>query len=108
MISTTYTILSNIYISGLARTVDEITGNQQYGAACTKSTTCAFCIHKILGGKKWEFHWDVHQLFTNFNKANGSVWREVLFKILIKFVIPLKPQVLRLNTMCLNDDYTTV
>jgi hypothetical protein len=51
MISTTYTILSIIYISGLARNVDEITGNQQYGAACTKSTTCAFCIHKTLGGE---------------------------------------------------------
>jgi len=45
MISTTYTILSNIYISRLARYVYEITGNQQYGAACTKSTTFAFCIH---------------------------------------------------------------
>jgi hypothetical protein len=25
-------------------------GNQQYEAACTKSTTCAFCIRKTLGG----------------------------------------------------------
>jgi hypothetical protein len=33
MISTTYTILSSIYISRLARYIDEITGNQQYGAA---------------------------------------------------------------------------
>lgn len=51
MISTTYTILSNIYISRLARYVDEITCNQQCGAACTKSTTCEFCIHKTLGEK---------------------------------------------------------
>jgi len=50
MISTTYTILSNICISRLARYVDGITGSRQYGAACTKSTTCAFCIHKTLGG----------------------------------------------------------
>ena len=55
MISTTYTILSNICISRLARYVDEITGNQQYGVAGTKSTICAFCIHKTLGGE-WKFH----------------------------------------------------
>jgi hypothetical protein len=59
-------------------------------------------------GKKWKIHWAVHQLFTNFNKAKGSIWREVLYKILIKFVMPLKPQVLRLITMCLNDAYTKV
>jgi len=55
MISTTYTISFNICISRLARYVDEITGNQQYGAACTKSTTCAFCIHKTLGGKNGNY-----------------------------------------------------
>jgi uncharacterized membrane protein len=26
-------------------------GNQQYGAACTIKTTCAFCLHKTPRGK---------------------------------------------------------
>jgi hypothetical protein len=38
-LSTTHTILSSIYLSRLARYVDEITGNHQCGVACTKSTT---------------------------------------------------------------------
>ena len=40
--------------------------------------------------KKWEYNEEAHQLFTDFKKAYDSVWREVLYKILIEFGIPRK------------------
>jgi len=89
MISTIHTILSNIYISRLARYVDEITGNQQYGAACTKSTTCAFCIHKTLG-KKMEIPLSCTPAIYKFQQGQWFSLEGVLNKILIKFVIPLE------------------
>jgi hypothetical protein len=48
-----------------------------------------FCIRQILE-KKWEFIETVHQLFVDFKKAYDSVGREVLYKILIQFGIPMK------------------
>jgi hypothetical protein len=50
--------------------------------------------------KKWEYKGTVHQLFIDFKKANDSVRREVLYKILIEFGIPRK--LVRLMKMCLN------
>jgi hypothetical protein len=34
--------------------------------------------------KKWEYNGRVHQLFMDFKKAYDSVWREVLYNILIQ------------------------
>jgi hypothetical protein len=48
----------------------------------------------------------VHQLFIDFKKAYGSVKREVLYSILLKFDIPKK--LVRLIKMCLNETYTKV
>jgi len=64
-----------------------------------------FCIRPILK-KKCEYNKAVHQLFIDFNKAYGSVRREVLYKILIKFGIPMK--LLRLIKMCLTVMYSRV
>jgi hypothetical protein len=41
----------------------------------------------------------VPQLFTDFNKAYDSVRREVLYSILIEFVVPLK--LVRMIKMCI-------
>jgi hypothetical protein len=57
-------------------------------------------IHQILE-KKWEYSGIVHQLFTDFKKANGSVRREVLYNTLIESGIPRK--LVGLMTMCLNE-----
>jgi len=46
----------------------------------------------------------VHQLFIDFKKACGSVRREVLYKILIEFGIPM--ELVRLIKMCLNETYS--
>jgi hypothetical protein len=35
--------------------------------------------------KKWEYSETVHQLFVDFKKAYDSVWRDVLYNILIEF-----------------------
>jgi hypothetical protein len=41
-----------------------------------------FCIRQILE-KKWEYNGTVNQLFIDFKKAYDSVWRELLYNILI-------------------------
>jgi len=40
--------------------------------------------------KKWEHNEAVHQLFIDFKNSYDSVTREVLYNILIEFVIPMK------------------
>jgi hypothetical protein len=56
--------------------------------------------------KKWEHNGAVHQLFVDFKKAYDSVSREVLYNILIEFVIPLK--LVRLVKIYLNETYSRV
>jgi hypothetical protein len=40
--------------------------------------------------KKWEYNETVHQLFADFKKVYESDRREVLYNILIEFVVPMK------------------
>jgi hypothetical protein len=51
--------------------------------------------------KKWEYNETLLQLFMDFKKAYDSVRREVLYKILIEFGVPMK--LVRLIEMCLNE-----
>jgi hypothetical protein len=60
-------------------------------------------LHSSDTGKKWEYSESVHQLFIDFKKAYDSVRREVLYKILIEFGIPMK--LVRLIKMCFNETY---
>ena len=64
-----------------------------------------FCILHILE-KKWEYNEKVHELFIDFKKAYDSVRREVLYEILIEFVIPRK--LLRLIKKSLTETYSRV
>jgi hypothetical protein len=48
----------------------------------------------------------VHQLFIDFKRAYDSVKREVLYNILLEFVIPKK--LVSLIEMCLNETYSKV
>jgi len=48
----------------------------------------------------------VHHLFIDFKKAYDSVRREVLYNILIEFVIPMKLE--RPIKMCLIETYSRV
>jgi hypothetical protein len=50
--------------------------------------------------------WVVHQLFSDFKKAYDSVWREVLYIILIEFEVPMK--LVRPIKMCLNETCSKV
>ena len=68
----------------------KLSGDHQCGFRRERSTTDhIFCIRQILENK-WKYNEEVHQLFTDFNKAYDSVRREVLYKILIEFGIPRK------------------
>jgi hypothetical protein len=55
--------------------------------------------------KKWEYNETVHQLFINFKKAYTSVMRDVLYKIIIEFGVPLK--LIGLIKLCLNERLIT-
>jgi hypothetical protein len=56
--------------------------------------------------KKWEYNEAVYQLFIHFKKGYDSVWREVLYNILIEFGIPMN--LVRLIKMCLIETYSRV
>jgi hypothetical protein len=104
LLSTSYKILSNILLSRLTPYVDKIIGDHQCGFRCNWSTTDQiFCICQILE-KKWEYNGTVHKLIIDFKKAYDSVRREVLYNILIEFVIPRK--LVKLIKMCLNETYS--
>jgi hypothetical protein len=104
--STSYNILSNIFLSWLSPYIDKIIGGHQCGFWCNRSTTDQiFCICQILK-RKWEYSETVHQLFIDFKKASDSVRREVLYNILIEFGIPMK--LVRLIKICLNETYSKV
>jgi len=55
---------------------------------------------------KWEYNEAVHQLFRDFNQANDSVRKEILYNILTEFGIPMK--MVRLIKMLLNETYSRV
>jgi hypothetical protein len=66
-----------------------------------------FCFRRILE-EKWEYIETVHQLFVDFKKAYDSVRREVLYNILIEFVVPMK--LVRLIEACIriNEMYSYI
>jgi hypothetical protein len=104
LLSTSYNILSNIFLSRLSPYIDEIIGNHQCGFRRKRSSTDqVFCTRLILE-KKWEYLETVHQLFVDFKKAYDSVRREVLYNILIQFGVPMK--LVSLIRMCLNETYS--
>jgi len=106
LLPTTYKILSNILLSRLIPYVKEIIGDHQCGFRRKRSTIDhIFCIRQILE-KKWEYNKEVHQLYTDFKKAYGSVRREFLYKILIEFGIPRK--LVRSINMSLTETYSRV
>jgi hypothetical protein len=99
-------LYTNILLSRLIPYAEEIIGDHQCGFRRNRSTTDhLFCIRQILE-KKWEYNEAVRQLFIDFKKARGSVRREVLYNILIKFGIPWK--LVRLIKMCLPEMYSRV
>jgi hypothetical protein len=106
LLSTSYTILSNILLARLIPYADEIIWDHQCGFQGNGSTTDQiFYIWQVLE-KKWEYNGTVHQLFIDFKKAYESVRREVLHNILIEFGICRK--LVGLIKMCLNGTYSIV
>jgi hypothetical protein len=106
LLSTSYKILSNILLARLTPYADEIIGNHQCGFQGNRLTTDVIFYSQQILEKKCEYNGTVHQLFTDFKKAYNSVWREVLYNILIEFGITRK--LVGLIQMRLNETYTTV
>jgi sorting nexin-29 len=106
LLSTAYKIFSNILLARLTPYVNEVIGDHQCGSNHNRSTTYQiFFLHQILE-KKWEYNGTVYQLFIDFKKAYDSVKREVLYNILLEFVISKK--LVKLIKMCLNETYSKV
>jgi hypothetical protein len=130
LLSTTYKILSNIFLPKLTPYAEEImwsisvdlevTGRLKayvhQASQCSnplgilfysnRSTTDhILCIRQILE-KEWEYNEAVHQLFIDFKIAYDSFRRKVLNNILIEFGIPIK--LVRLVKMCLNETHSRV
>jgi hypothetical protein len=51
--------------------------------------------------KKWASNGTVHKLLIGFKKAYNSVWRDVLYNVLIEFGIPT--ELVLLIKICLNE-----
>jgi hypothetical protein len=61
------------------------------------TTVMIFCIRQIVENHS-KYNETVHQLFVDFKEAYGSVRREVLYNILIKFGVPM--ELVRLIEIC--------
>jgi hypothetical protein len=106
LLSTSYKMLSNIFLSLLIQYIDEIIGDNQCWFQCKSSTTDHnICIHQILE-KKWEYNETVQQLFTDFKKDYDSVRMELFYSILIEFAVLMK--LVRLIKIHLNETYSTI
>jgi hypothetical protein len=72
-----------IKLSCLSPYIGKVTVDQQCGTEHNRSNLFAFYRHRRKSGST------VHQLFTDFKKAYDCVMGDVLYNILIEFVIPL-------------------
>jgi hypothetical protein len=69
LLSTSYKIVFNIFLSRLSPYIDEVIGDHQCGFRRKTSTTDKiFCIRQILEKKK-KYNVTVHQLFIDIKKA---------------------------------------
>jgi hypothetical protein len=106
LLSAAHKILSNILLARLTPYFNEIINDHQCGFCLNRSTTDQiFYIQQILE-RKWEYNGMVHHLFIDFTKACDSVKRDILYDILLEFVIHRK--LVRLIKMCLNETYSKV
>jgi hypothetical protein len=81
LLSTSYKMLSNILLSRLSPSIDEIIGNHQCGFEHNRLTSDQiFCICQILE-KKWEYNEAVHQLLIDKSKFDsGGKYEEIEFR----------------------------
>jgi retron-type reverse transcriptase len=98
--------LSNILLSRLIPSADEIIADHQCGFRRNRSTTDQISYIRQILEKKWEYTGTEHQLFIDFKKAYDSIRREALYNILIEFGMPRKLVVI--IKMCLNETYSKV
>ena len=102
----TYKILSNILLSRLTAYAEEIIGDQQCGFRRNRSATDHICCIRQILERRWEYNETLLHLFIDFKKAYDYVRREVLYNILIEFVVPKK--LVRVIKMCLTETYSIV
>ena len=99
-------IYGSLGVKRLTTHTVEIIGDHQCGFRHNQSDTYhIFWICQILK-KKWEYNEAVQQLFIDFKKAYDSVTREVSYKIIIGFGIPMK--LVKLIKVCLNETYRII
>jgi hypothetical protein len=106
LLSSAYSILSNILLSRFSQYTDEITGDHQCGFQHNRSATDQIYCNRQILENIWEYNETVHQLIIDYKKAYDSVRMKVLYSILIEFGVPMK--LVRLIKMSLNKTYSEV
>jgi hypothetical protein len=97
-------IKSVIYIYIYIHTRIKLSGIISVSFDITDQQLIRFSASITYWGKKWLYTETVHQLFIDFKNAYESVKKEVLYNILIEFVVPMK--LVRLIKMFLNETYS--
>jgi hypothetical protein len=87
LLSTSYKIVSNILLPRLISYIDEVIGIIGVGSDVIDH------LERKIGENR-----AAHRLFIDFEKDYDSVRREVLYSILIEFLVPMK--LFRLIKMC--------
>jgi hypothetical protein len=105
LLSISHKILTNILLSRLPPYADEIVGNHHVDLNVRGQRINRFSISGRYRRKNGSIV-VVHQLLTDFKKANDLVMKEVLYDILIKFEIPKERD--GIIKMCLDGTYSIV
>jgi len=103
LLSTAYKILSDILLSSLIPCAEEII---DVDLDATGQLLVIYSAFVIYPRKELEFNGAAHRLFMYFKKPCDSVWREVLYNILLEFGIPMK--LVRLIKVCLDETTSRV
>jgi hypothetical protein len=94
-------------LSRLSPYADKLTENNQCWFGRKRPTTDqTFFAFVRYWKREWEYNESVRQIFIGFKKACDSIWREVLYNILIEFGVPMK--LVRLIKIFLSETYINV
>ena len=83
-----YKIVANIILEKIEPYIEKITGEYQNGFRDGRSVIDNIFALKIINEKLWEYNQSVQYLFIDFQKAYGSVDRDMLWKCMDEFKIP--------------------
>jgi hypothetical protein len=100
LLSTTYKVLSKIFLGRLEPLAEECIGEYQCRFRKGRSTIDQLSIIGQLMEKKYGFRSNIWQVFMDFKKTYDSIQRDSLYNIIYEFRFPKK--IIPLTRMCMN------